>query len=353
MGEWEFLPNFVIGFKQHPCADPFPTMKLVTLPDSRLHPLPFYLAEEEWLARNGGGEDFFFMWQVEPTVIIGRNQLAHKEVDLDFCRAHGIRVVRRKSGGGAVFADMNNLMLSYVTSSGDGVATTFAAYTGMVAAALRSLGLDAAATSRNDVLIGGRKVSGNSFYRLGDRSIAHGTMLYDCDRDLMARVLRPAPAKLRSHGVESVRSRVTTIREHMPDTDISTFRTRLTEAILAGGIDIRQLTPDEVNEIERLSLEYHDPARITRLNPKADVEAEAYFDGIGTIKAHVTLLRGRIDDFSLTGDYLETADASASLGELLKGSPYDAAQVEALLESTDLGQLIPGLTPGHLMKLIF
>ena len=99
-------------------------MDLVLPYDDTVKPLPFYLAEEEWLARRFPHRDFFFIWQVEPTVIIGRNQLLDSEVNVRYCRENGIRLVRRKSGGGAVLADMNNIMFSYITSSSD-VATTF------------------------------------------------------------------------------------------------------------------------------------------------------------------------------------------------------------------------------------
>lgn len=329
------------------------TMKLVTLPDATTRPLPFYLAEEEWLARRYAEGDFFFMWQVEPTVIIGRNQLAAKEIDIDFCRSQGIRIVRRKSGGGAVLADLNNIMLSYVTTSTDTVAETFLAYTSAVASALRRMGLDASATSRNDVLIGAAKVSGNSYYRLGRRSIVHGTMLYDCDRELMGKVLRPAPAKLRSHGVASVRSRVTTIREHLPDLDIATFGRLLRDNILADGAEEWCLTEADVAEIEAMSQEYHDPARLTRLNPRADVEAEARIEGAGTIAAHVGLREGRVASLTLTGDYLENDDASAILEARLKGAEYTPAGITAALAGFDPGGTVRGLSTEALLQLLF
>ncbi|MDE6555744.1 MAG: lipoyltransferase [Duncaniella sp.] len=328
-------------------------MKLVTLPDNLTRPLPFYLAEEEWLARLDDGEDYFFMWQVEPTVIIGRNQLAAKEVDLDYCRQAGIPVIRRKSGGGAVLADLNNIMLSYITTTNESVATTFTRYTSMIAGALRTLGTEASSTSRNDVLIGEGKVSGNSYYRLGRRSIVHGTMLYDCDRELMSRVLRPSAAKLRSHGVESVRSRVTTIREHMPELSIDDFKKRLSETILKSGVETVTLSKDDITDIEKLSHEYHDPARLTALNPPADIEATCRINGIGTLSAHVTLRKGIIYDFSLTGDYLETGDASATFGALLSGAEFTPEGVRRTLAGLDTEALVPGLSLEQIIDLLF
>ena len=119
-------------------------MKYVSLSDSTVRRLPFYLAMEEYVARRFD-EEFFFMWQVDPTVIFGRNQLIEREVNIDYCRNNGIAVYRRKSGGGCVFADMSNIMFSYIVSSDD-VVTTFSSYTERVAAMLRSLGLNAEST---------------------------------------------------------------------------------------------------------------------------------------------------------------------------------------------------------------
>ncbi|MDE5839156.1 MAG: lipoyltransferase, partial [Paramuribaculum sp.] len=106
-------------------------MKYVSLPDNLNRPLPFYLAMEEWLARNFN-EDFFFTWQVDPTVICGRNQIVDLEVDIDFCRKNSINICRRKSGGGCVFADRKNIMFSYITNS-TSVTTDFIAYTSRIA----------------------------------------------------------------------------------------------------------------------------------------------------------------------------------------------------------------------------
>ncbi len=171
------------------------SMDLVVHPEKILKDLSFFLAQEEYLAHAFPGRDLFFAWQVDPTVIIGRNQLLEKEVNVDFCRCNNIDIVRRKSGGGAVLADRNNIMFSYITTS-DNVPVTFSKYTSMISSALRSLGLDAHDNSRNDILIGDRKVSGNSFYHLNGRSIVHGTMLYDFDAEMMSKALMLSADKL-------------------------------------------------------------------------------------------------------------------------------------------------------------
>ena len=134
-------------------------MTYVTLPCNAIHRLSFYLAMEEYVARQlNDSDDLFFLWQVQPSVIFGRNQIIENEVNLDYCRAHNIQFFRRKSGGGCVYADMSNVMMSYITRS-DEVVTTFSHYMQMVCEMLRDLGLAATSTQNNDVLIDGRKVA--------------------------------------------------------------------------------------------------------------------------------------------------------------------------------------------------
>ena len=124
---------------------PADTMTYISLSDSINRELPFYLAMEEYVARHVDVADAFFIWQVSPTVIFGRNQLIENEVNLDYCRSHNIATYRRKSGGGCVYADMGNLMLSYITKE-ENVNFTFNRYINMVALVLCRLGVEAKAT---------------------------------------------------------------------------------------------------------------------------------------------------------------------------------------------------------------
>ena len=293
-------------------------MELVLLSDTIERPLAFYLAEEEWLATRWPDREFFFVWQVAPSVIIGRNQLMEKEIDTRFCKDNGIGVFRRKSGGGAVYADGNNLMLSFVTSSCSSVASTFARYTAAVAGSLRQLGLDAHDNSRNDILIGDRKVSGNSYYHLQcGRSIVHGTMLHDCDADAMAGALTPSVSKLQSHAVGSVRSRVTTIREHLPNLSLADFRAHLLATIPDGPTIV--LSEDEIAEIERMAEDYYRPEWLYGKNPPGTLKSTGRIEGVGEISVFIRVDDGLISDVTLRGDYLETTDASAAVSAALRG----------------------------------
>ena len=237
-------------------------MIYVTLPDAEDHRLSFFLAMEEFLAREKNqGDDLFFTWQVDSTVIFGRNQVIENEVNLDYCRSHGIAFFRRKSGGGCVFADRSNLMMSYITRS-DEVTTTFAHYMQMVADMLGDLGIAATTTQNNDVLIGGRKVSGNAFYHIPGHSIVHGTMLFDTDMQHMLQAITPPRTKLDKHGVESVRQRITLLKEHS-DISIEDFRTFIRERLCDRTCE---LTPQDVQAIETIEQEYLNPEFIYKPN---------------------------------------------------------------------------------------
>ena len=234
----------------------------LTLPTDETRRLSFYLAMEEYAAKSlflqGDSEGAFFLWQVEPTVIFGRNQVIENEVNIDYCREHGIQFYRRKSGGGCVYADRSNVMMSYITRS-DQVQTTFKAYMQMVCGMLRELGLEATSTENNDVLIGSRKVSGNAFYHLPGCSIVHGTMLFDTDMQHMLSAITPPQQKLTKHGVQSVRQRITLLKEHT-DLTIEEFKQFAIQRLCS---DELRLTEEDVKNIETIEQnEYLNPSFI-------------------------------------------------------------------------------------------
>lgn len=230
-------------------------MTYVSLPTDDIRRLSFYLAMEEYAARNlNDGDDLFFLWQVEPTVIFGRNQVIENEVNLPYCHEHGIQFYRRKSGGGCVYADWSNVMMSYITRS-DEVTTTFSRYMEMVCKMLQELGLPATSTQNNDVLIDGRKVSGNAFYHIPGHSIVHGTMLFDTDMQHMLNAITPPQKKLDKHGVESVRQRITLIKEHT-DLSIDAFKAFVAQRLCDKEL---KLTAEDVKGIEAIEQEYLNP----------------------------------------------------------------------------------------------
>ena len=322
-------------------------MKYLSLPDNATRILPFYLAMEEYAARIIGEDDIFFMWQVEPTVIFGRNQLIANEVNVEYCREHGIAFYRRRSGGGCVYADHDNIMFSYITRS-DEVQTTFTRYTSAVAEMLCGLGLNASASDRNDVLIDGRKVSGNAFYHIPGRSIVHGTMLYDTNMEHMLNAITPSREKLTSKGVESVRSHITTLSEHL-SMDIEDFKLHVRRTLCDGEIC---LTADDVAEIERLTLPYLDPSFLWGNDPSCEVKRGGRIKGVGSIHVNVKLKHDAILDLQLTGDFLPLCDAREAMLDKLLGVKLEASDLRDALDGCDAGHWILNLTNEELIKLL-
>ena len=227
-------------------------MKYVALPFQEPRRLSFYLAMEEFVARHTDEPDAFFMWQVEPSVIFGRNQVLENEVNVAYCREHGISLYRRKSGGGCVYADMDNLMLSFVTSE-ENVNFAFNRFVNMVLLVLRKLGIAATGTSHNDIMIGDRKVCGTACYHLEGRSIVHSTMLFDTNMDHMLNAITPSREKLEKKGIESVRQRITLLKDYTTLDSVEALKALIRETLCEGE---RMLTAGEVAGIEAVEATY-------------------------------------------------------------------------------------------------
>lgn len=213
--------------------------------------MSFYLAMEEYVARHLDETDAFFMWQVQPSVIFGRNQVMENEVNVDYCRQHGIEMYRRKSGGGCVYADLGNVMLSFVTKD-EYVNLAFNRFINMIVLVLRKLGIEATSTAHNDVLVNGKKVSGTACYHLTGCSIVHGTLLYDTDMEHMLSAITPGPEKLQKKGIQSVRQRITLLKEYIPQS-LDELKTLIREMLCNGE---RRLTEDDVAGIEQIEQTY-------------------------------------------------------------------------------------------------
>ena len=258
---------------------------------------------EEYVARHMKSDDYFFMWQVTPTVIFGRNQLIQSEVNLEYCRKHGINTFRRKSGGGCVYADKSNIMFSYITHD-ENVNLTFSKYIGMVVEMLRKLGVPATASGRNDIMIGDRKVSGNAFYHIPGRSIVHGTMLYDTNMQNMVGAITPSDEKLVSKGINSVRQHITLLKDHIK-MDIEAFKTFVKNDLCS-----REVVLDEaaMNEISRIEEEYLTPEVIYGNNPRYNIQRQGRIEGVGDFVVNIEMKNDVIKDVDIKGDYFLVGD---------------------------------------------
>ena len=181
-----------------------------------------YLRIEQDLAQQVQ-EPTLFTWVVSPTVIYGRHQLREQEVNEAYCAEHGIRVVQRQSGGGCVYADEGNVMVSYVSPSTHNQ-EVFDEFLAMLSGAFRQLGYDAVTTEHNDILVGGRKVSGTACYTTPTGTVVHASILYDVNLEALEQAITPTAEKLAKHAVQSVRQRVANLRDIKDLGSTQTFR---------------------------------------------------------------------------------------------------------------------------------
>jgi lipoate-protein ligase A len=319
-------------------------MIYVSLPDNKDHILPFYLSMEEYVARKLKAADYFFMWQVEPTVIFGRNQLIENEVNLEFCHRKGIKTFRRKSGGGCVYADKSNIMFSYITPR-ENVSTTFKKYIDMVVNMLHKLGINASTTGRNDIMIGNRKVSGNAFYHIPGRSIVHGTMLYDTNIENMVGSITPDNEKLLSKGVSSVRQHITLLKDHITLT-IEEFKTFTKQELCNEEIT---LTPDDIKEIESIEQQYLKPEFIYGNNPRYTIIKKGRIEGVGVIEIRMEMKDDVIKDLQLMGDYFQLGDIDDIIKPLI-GRHLNEEELRKSLPETR--NIIMNLEQDALIKLM-
>ena len=324
-------------------------MRYVVIPQGGGRRLAFYLAVEEVVARRYPGVDAFFAWRVAPTVIIGRNQLIGNEVDYAYCRAHGIDLVRRKSGGGAVFADRGDLMFSYVTTASD-TADAFRSAMRRTADVLRTAGIDATLSGRNDVMVDGKKVSGAALYRIGDRCVIHNTLLFETDLDLLERVLTPPADKLSGKGVASVRERVMNVGG-LTGMDIDTF-VRFTRERLCGG-EVLHLTDDDVREAERLAAALSSEEYVFGRNPRYTLVRKVRIPGAGLFEAYLEIRGEKILDINLMGDFFVLGELDTDLLGRLRRIPYRRETVSSVLDGIPVGEIIRGLTEEDLLTILF
>ena len=323
-------------------------MKHILLPDNTPRRLVFYLAMEEYVARHLDEKECFFMWQVAPTVIFGRNQVLEAEVNLPYCRNNNIAIFRRKSGGGCVYSDSGNIMLSYI-KEGDSVCFIFDSYMRRIALALQRAGIPAQVSGRNDILIEGRKVSGNAFYQLPGKSIVHGTMLFDTNFDHLENAITPSNNKLQSKGVASARQRVTNLIEHT-SMGIEEFKQYIIDTFCDGE---RVLTAEEVAAIEEIESTYLDEAFIYGRNPRYSFSSGMHKCRAGEVCVEMELQHNHINHAELKGDFFAIGDYAPELNSRLKGITLDRESVSQALADLTLDRYIKDLTTQDLIEIIF
>lgn len=325
-------------------------MKYILLPKpDTIHQLPFYFAVEEYVARHYTDDDYFMGWRVNPTVMLGRNQLIDNEVNTDYCKEHKIDIFRRKSGGGCIYADKGCIQFSYISRAVN-ANEAFAAYMQRMADLLKGLKIDAQLSGRNDILINGTKVSGCAFYQLSNRSVLHNSLLFDTQLDHLSNALTPAKEKLQSKGVASVRQRVTNVATYT-QLDILTFMDYVQQEMC--GTEMLELTEEDMKGVAEIEKELSSDDFVYGKNPKYSLVRKHRFEGVGTLEAHIELKNNIIGSINMVGDYFLLGDIDHDFLSLLKGCEFTREAVEGRLEDIDLSTIIRGLKLRQFLRLLF
>ena len=325
-------------------------MKYILLPKpDTIHQLPFYFAVEEYVARHYTDDDYFMGWRVNPTVMLGRNQLIDNEVNTDYCKEHKIDIFRRKSGGGCIYADKGCIQFSYISRAVN-ANEAFTAYMQRMADLLKGLKIDAQLSGRNDILINGTKVSGCAFYQLSNRSVLHNSLLFDTQLDHLSNALTPAKEKLQSKGVASVRQRVTNVATYT-QLDILAFMDYVRQEMC--GTEVLKLTEEDMKEVAEIEKELASDDFIYGKNPKYSLVRKHRFEGVGTLEAHIELKNNIIGSINMVGDYFLLGDIGHDFLNLLKGCEFTREAVEEILQSIDLSTIIRGLKLRQFLRLLF
>ena len=325
-------------------------MKYILLPKpDTIHQLPFYFAVEEYVARHYTDDDYFMGWRVNPTVMLGRNQLIDNEVNTDYCKEHKIDIFRRKSGGGCIYADKGCIQFSYISRSVN-ANKAFADYMQRMADLLKGLKIDAQLSGRNDILIDETKVSGCAFYQLSNRSVLHNSLLFDTQLDHLSNALTPAKEKLQSKGVASVRQRVTNVSTYT-QLDILAFMDYVRQEMC--GTEVLELTEEDMKEVAEIEKELSSDDFVYGKNPKYSLVRKHRFEGVGTLEAHIELKNNIIGSVNMVGDYFLLGDIDHDFLSLLKGCEFTREAVEERLEDIDLSTIIRGLKLRQFLRLLF
>jgi len=301
----------------------------------------FNMALDEYVVKHlDSTNDYFYFYQNRPTVVIGRNQNTIEEVNLDYAKEHGIIVVRRMSGGGAVYHDMGNINFSFVVDYRKEDFNSIERFAKAIVMALAKFGVKAEFSGRNDITIDGKKFSGNAQFVTKNRILHHGTLLFDSDLSVLSKVLNVKPEKIKSKGIKSVKSRVTNIKDYLQDKSVtvSQFKEMLLRYVFeVEGCELREyhLTPYDMEQIMRMRNEkYSTWEWNVGRSPEFDLIRSARFSG-GELQVHMNVRDGIIRDIKFYGDFMSIREVS-EVEEKLKGHRFEQDDIRRVLSQIDL-----------------
>lgn len=315
------------------------------------------LAIEEYILKHLPMDDSYLLFYINrPSIIIGKHQNTIEEINIEYIQDNNVQVVRRLSGGGAVYHDLGNLNFSFITKDDGQSFHNFRKFTQPVVEALHELGVNAELTGRNDLQVGERKISGNAQFSTRGRMFSHGTLMFDLNLDHVQASLNVNPEKFKSKSTKSVRSRVANIRELMSsDMTIEAFRGEL----------LRHIFGMEPNEVPQYHLTEKDWEKINEISaeryknwdwnygqsPESNVKHSRKFP-VGIIDLRMNIKDGRIEDIKIFGDFFGVGDV-ADIEDMLRGKRYEESDVREALKDLDVKHYFGNLELEDFIGLIF
>jgi len=315
----------------------------------------FNIALEEYcLMHVDPGEDYFLLWQNEPSIIIGKNQNTLEEINTRFVEERGIKVVRRVSGGGAVYHDLGNLNFTFISKVNPERTTDFSVFADPVIKVLKELGVDAMLLGRNDIIANDRKISGNAQRLYRTKFLQHGTLLFDVNLEDLAEALNVSADKIQSKGIKSIRSRVANIRELLAeDMAVDEFREMLqrrlsddyrSEEIRLTEEDLKQIEENARNKFASWDWTYGQ-------SPAFNYRSEKRFPG-GKVGVLIQVKDGLVKECKFYGDYLSIVDTE-DFAERLTGLRYERKALEEAMRDIDLTPYFGTVSREELLEILF
>jgi lipoate---protein ligase len=311
----------------------------------------FNLAMEEYLLKELN-EDIFILWRNEPAIIVGKNQNTISEINIDYVKEHSIPVVRRLTGGGAVFHDLGNINFTFISKDREEDLNDFRKFTKPILEVLQELSVEAEFSGRNDLTIKGKKFSGNAQCNYKNKVMHHGTLLFSSEITDLSAALKVKSIKFEGKSVKSVTSRVTNISEHLPNPiTISEFRDKIMNHVVSshGKNNIYHFTDKDLDSINKLVRDkYNTWDWNFGSSPKYSFENIIKFSG-GTAEFHLDVKKGVIENIKIYGDFFGKENISL-LEETLLGIKHNADEVRQRLSNFDITKYIHGITIDELIN---
>lgn len=316
----------------------------------------YNLALEEYVLKNLDGE-YFFLWQNEPTIVIGKHQNTISEINLDYVEKKGIHVVRRMSGGGAVYHDLGNINFSFIQEKKDLADFDFSFFTRPIVDLLSELGIKAEFNSRNDLAIDGKKFSGNAQYIFKKKILHHGTLLFNSEMEELVNSLKVSKDKIESKGLKSIKSRVANIKDYIGEDskikEVSDFKVALFEHMKNRMEEFEEyvLTENDKKEIEKLKKEKYDKWEWNYgESPEADIYRQRKYTA-GKVESYIKLKDGLIENIKLYGDFFSSREIE-DLESGLKGKKYMISEIAEYLKTVNVSEYFSGFSEEEILDVI-